>query len=351
MMIENLAAKLVEHQIEHPYKILGFLLLLTLLILPGALQMEVKPSTEAVLPQDDPVVESLDTLRSKFYGDTTYMVFEAEDVRNQELLESMQDMENRIESLENVHSVQSPASMLQRRYDRIPSDKNLLENFDYRKTVSDDYSSAVMSIRVDTQANPDEIRKLDSALEQQIQLHGPDAEVTLTGYNIIDLATFQVIINDFIRITAVAFLAVLSVLYATFRNIRRIWLPVSVVMFSLVWMIGLGGWLGADMTIISMVSAAMIMGLGIDFGIHVTKKYYALDSGLDALGRTMVELSRGLLGASLTTSVGFLALLFANLTGMHSLGIFLFTGIISAYIGAVVLLPTLIVLLEQGSEE
>jgi len=32
-------------------------------------------------------------------------------------------------------------------------------------------------------------------------------------------------------------------------------------MFALVWMLGLGGWLGANLTIISMVSAAMIMGL------------------------------------------------------------------------------------------
>jgi len=32
---------------------------------------------------------------------------------------------------------------------------------------------------------------------------------------------------------------------------------------------------------------------------------------------------------------------------MHALGIFLFTGIISAYIGAVVLLPVLIIMIES----
>lgn len=346
MIVENLATKLVEYQIENPYRVLGALLLLTVMIVPGATQMEIKPSTEAVLPQEDPVVESLSTLRGKYYGDTTYMVFRTDDVRNNELLETMQKMENRIEVLENVHSVESPASMLERRFDRIPEDRETLENFNYRGTVSDNYKSATTSIRVDTQANPDEIRKLNSKLEQQIESQQPNAEVKLTGYNIIDLATFQVIISDFIRITGVAFLAVLGVLYGTFRDIRKIWFPISVVMFALIWMIGLGGWLGADLTIISMVSAAMIMGLGIDFGIHVTKKYYSLGSGIDSLSRTMVELSRGLLGASMTTAVGFLSLLFANLTGMHSLGIFLFTGIISAYIGAVFLLPTLLILID-----
>lgn len=346
MIIEDLSNRLVEYQIENPVKVLAVLAFVTLAIIPGALQMDIKPSTEAVLPQDDPVVEDLDTLRSKFYGDTTHIVFRSDDVRNNELLESMQRIENRAENLENVHSVQSPATLLEMKYQRIPEDSEKLERFDYRGTVTDNHRTAIMSIRADTQANSGEIQKLDDSLDQIIALESPPAETSFTGYNMIDLATFQVIISDFIRITGVSFLAVLTVLYATFRDLKKIWFPVSVVMFSLVWMLGLGGYLGADLTIISMVSAAMIMGLGIDFGIHVTKKYFKSDRNAEGISVTMVELSRGLLGASATTSVGFLALLFANLTGMHSLGIFLSTGIISAYIGAVVLLPTLLIILD-----
>jgi predicted RND superfamily exporter protein len=348
MIIERFATKLVEFQMDNPYKVLGTLFVLTLFIVPGATNMEIKPSTEAVLPKDVDQVESLDTLRAKFFGDTTYAVFESDDVRNHDLMEKMLRIGNRIERYENVRTVNSPATLLERRYGTIPQDAEKLESFNYRGMVGDDYGTAVLTIRADTQANSGEIQKLHDKIEREINLESPSADVTLTGYNMIDLATFQVIISDFIRITAVSFLAVLGVLYATFRNIRRIWFPLTVVMFALVWMVGLGGWLGADMTIISMVSAAMIMGLGIDFGIHVTKKYYASERGREGLSETMVELSRGLLGASLTTSVGFLALLFANLTGMHSLGIFLFTGIISSYIGSVVLLPTIIYLADGG---
>jgi predicted RND superfamily exporter protein len=347
MIIENLANRLVEYQVENPYRVLGALAVMTLFIVPGALNMAIKPSTEAVLPQDDPVVESLDTLRSKFFGDTTYVVFSSDDVRNEELMEKMLRVGNRVETFENVQGVQSPATMLERRYGRIPGDKDTLDSFNYRGTVSETRGTAIMSIRADTQANSGEIEKLNSKINGVIDSEAPNAEVRLTGYNMIDLATFKVIISDFIRITGVSFLAVLGVLYASFRDVRKIWLPLTVVMFALVWMIGLGGWLGADLTIISMVSAAMIMGLGIDFGIHVTKKYYKSERGKEGLSVTMVELSRGLLGASMTTSVGFLALLFANLAGMHSLGIFLFTGIIAAYIGSVVLLPTIIYLYDS----
>lgn len=346
MIIEELASRLVEYQVKNPYRVLIIIGILTVMIIPGALNLEVKPSTEAILPADDPTVESLDTLRAKFSGDTTYIVFEAEDVRNTELMISINRIENRVQKSENVHSTESPASMLIQKYGKIPEDKERLQEFEYQSMISDNYRTAVIAVRSDTQASSDEIRKLYDDIHSTVQSESPPANYYLTGYNMIDLATFQVIISDFIKITGVSFGAVLLVLYGVFRDLKRMMFPIVPVMFGLTWMLGLGGYLGANLTIISMVSAAMIMGLGIDFGIHVTKKYFNTKRGSEGISETMIELSRGLLGGSTTTGVGFLALLAANLTGMHSLGIFLFTGIISAYIGSVFLLPTLIILID-----
>jgi predicted RND superfamily exporter protein len=341
-----MAERLVEAQVESPYRILMILGLLTALVIPGMMNLEIKPSTEAILPEDDPTVESLDTLRAKYYGDTTYIVFESDrDVRNTELLKEVHRIENRVKRFENVRSTQSPASMLNSKFGHIPEDREQLENFEYREMISENYKTLIIAVRSDTQANSAEIQKLYDNIHTIVQAETTE-DYYLTGYNMIDLATFQVIISDFITITGISFAAVMTVLYAVFRDIKRMMFPVVPVMFGLIWMLGLGGYLGANLTIISMVSAAMIMGLGIDFGIHVTKKYFNTKRGAEGLSETMTELSRGLLGGSTTTGVGFLALLAANLTGMHALGIFLFAGIISAYIGAVFLLPTLIILID-----
>lgn len=350
MIIEEIAARTVEIQSESPYKVLLVLALLTAMVLPGATMLDIKPSTEAILPADDPVVESLDTLRAKFAGDTTYLLVTVEnDVRRTENFEKMDRIQNRVEKSENVISSSSPASLLKKRYGEIPSDSEKLKAFNYRSMVTEDRKTAIIAFRSDTQAISDEIRKLHEDIQEAAASEFEGGRFHLTGYNMIDLATFQVIISDFMTITAVSFTAVLGVLYSVFRDPRKMMFPVVPVMFALVWMLGLGGYLGADLTIISMVSAAMIMGLGIDFGIHVTKKYFSTRRGVEGMSETMTELSRGLLGGATTTGVGFLALLAANLSGMHSLGIFLFTGIISAYIGATILLPTLI-LLSDGTE-
>jgi predicted RND superfamily exporter protein len=347
VILEGFAGRLVDFQIENPRKMLAILGLVTLLVIPGASMLQIKPSTEAVLPQDDPVVESLDTLRAKFGGDTTYIVIESRnDVRNHDMLQKMLRIQNRLEKQENVISTSSPASMLEQKYGKIPEDRDSLRNNSYGSLATDDYGTAVISVRSDTQANSEEIKDLYDSIHRVTGSESPGTDYYLTGYNMIDMATFSVIISDFARITFVSFAAVLLVLYGVFRDLKRMMMPMIPVMFALVWMLGLGGYLGADLTIISMVSAAMIMGLGIDFGIHVTKRYYFSVRGPEGLRETMIELSRGLLAGSTTTGVGFLSLLFANLSGMHALGIFLFTGIISAYIGAVFLLPTLITLTE-----
>lgn len=148
MIIEELASRLVELQLEKPRAVLLVVAVMTALVLPGALNLEIKPSTEAILPEDDPTVESLDTLRAKFSGDTTYIVFESDrDVRNHELLEEMSRVEERVLRLENVHSAQSPASMLENRYGDIPEDRDALESFDYRSMVSGNYRTGLVAVR------------------------------------------------------------------------------------------------------------------------------------------------------------------------------------------------------------
>ena len=108
---------------------------------------------------------------------------------------------------------------------------------------------------------------------------------------------------------------------------------------------GIIGYLQLTITVVSMVAAAMIIGLGIDFAIHVSFTYYnniEKHSKKQALIETLQELLRAMLGASLTTIAGFLALLFGILPAMKILGIILAIGIGITLISAIILLPALL---------
>jgi hypothetical protein len=99
-----------------------------------------------------------------------------------------------------------------------------------------------------------------------------------------------------------------------------------------------------------MVAAAMIMGLGIDFGIHMVHTYFEnrkKHNSEEALEETMTELLRAMLGASLTTTAGFLALLFGVLPAMKTLAVILAMGILNTLLGAIFLLPVIVYLYDK----
>jgi predicted RND superfamily exporter protein len=158
-------------------------------------------------------------------------------------------------------------------------------------------------------------------------------------------AEFSNVIGDsLLLVVPAAVLFIVFFLVIAYRDLLDLLLGIVALALTIIWTFGFMGLAGIAFSQFLIAVPPLLLAVGIDFGIHVTKKYYNSSQNYESLKETMRELSRGLLGGSLTTGVGFLSLLFANLSGMHALGIFLFTGIISAYIGATVLLPTIIVL-------
>ena len=61
----------------------------------------------------------------------------------------------------------------------------------------------------------------------------------------------------------------------------------------------------------------------------------------------MRELLRAMIGASLTTMAGFLALLFGVLPAMKTLGVVLALGIMNTMLAAVFLLPVIVYLYDK----
>jgi hypothetical protein len=123
-------------------------------------------------------------------------------------------------------------------------------------------------------------------------------------------------------------------------------------MVTLIWTMGITGYLQLTITVVTMVAAAMIMGLGISYGIHVVHRFYELKQdktkGLKkVIEELQEELITALFGSSMTTSAGFLALLFGVLPAMKNLGIILGMGILITFIVAITILPTLLFITEN----
>lgn len=364
-MIEDTAERIVGLQTKYPKMFIFAFMVATLALMPGILGLldNVEPSLEKVLPQDIAEVRTMNDMRSEFGADMMYLIVYAEspvnDVREPEMLMYIHILSERLRGRENILEVTNLADLVKQGNGNVIPE-SLLEtrqilkrNIMSSQYVNDDYSFSVIRIRSDTGASAKTITEVVNAIEEDIasvEEFNPGARIQMTGFNAIDKATFEVIMSDFAFITMVSLMLVAIVVFTTFRSIKKGIMPLLVVMVALIWTMSIAGYLGFTITVVSMVAAAMIMGLGIDFGIHVVHSYYherKTKKKEPALKATMGELLRAMTAASFTTMAGFLALLFGVLPAMKTLGMILAMGILNTLFAAVFLLPVLVYLQDK----
>lgn len=361
MNLENIADKISVLQIKKGKLLLGIFVLAIVISLPGILSLfsNIEPSLEKVLPQKE--LETMNDMRAQFGADMMFILVStdyADKVTNYEVVEYVNSLSNLIRTNEYILQVNNYADPLINEFGFIPkSSKTTAEfinkNFMSQSLVNADNTLTVIQIRSDTGAEARIIKQVVEQIRYDIELlesRNPGVTTKLTGFNAIDKATFEVIINDFAFITGFSFLFMVIFLFVYFKNYKKVIGAVVLIMTAVIITLGITGYLGITITVVTMVAAAMIMALGISYGINVTHSYYLLRKNFtqkESIKHLNREIIRALLGSSLTTSAGFLALLAGVMPAMKSLGIVLALGISVTLVISVLFLPILIVNLER----
>ncbi len=367
MNIETISEKIVKAQIKFPMLFIFGALLVTLLLIPGTLNLlnNVEPSLEKVLPSEIDEIKNMNNMRSQFGADMMYLLVHTQepvfDIRTPEFIKYVNILSDDIKTIDFVKDVTS-ISDYAKTNNIIPESiqeikSNVKQNSLSKQYHNDDYSFTIIKIKSDTGASAGTIKSVVDDIKYSIEKYekiNPGSKIEITGFNAIDKATFEVIISDFVIITILSMFIIGIIVFLTFKSFLKGILPLTVVGFSLLWTMSIAGYMNLTITVISMVSAAMIMGLGIDFGIHIVHQYYELrkkKSISKAMIETMKELVRAMIGASFTTMAGFLALLFGVLPAMQTLGIILAIGILNTMFGAILVLPVLTMLYDKYSNK
>lgn len=372
-MLDNLAKRIGSAQFKRPSLYITVLIIVLLFTLPGAVFLpgNIEPSIEKLMPSQTSEVKLMNEMREQFGADMVYIVLQAQgpayDVRSSSSLEYIDILTQRVLYNEHVLQTRSLSSVItSATNDTLPSDEYVIKEILANEMISvqakdfldDNFQTTYIEVTTDTGANAAVIKEVLESIEQDISLveeFNPGFSVRVTGFGTIDKATFEVIITDFKNITGLSFLAMLGFLFFYFKkSLKKTLLSVSVIMFSLLITMGLTGYLDFTITVMTMVAAAMIMALGISYGIHVVHTYYLLRTNHGKKETAVLlqqNLLRALIGSSLTTSAGFLALLFGVLPAMKILGIVLAIGIIVTLIVTVYFLPPLLLVFDRTKKK
>ncbi len=151
-----------------------------------------------------------------------------------------------------------------------------------------------------------------------------------------------------------SFISLIGVSLLLVISLKGFILPLAAI-FSLLISIGLS--IGfttltiGHLNILSVVFTTILIGLGIDFGIHFILRYQeekADKNGvLQSISNSLSRTGKGIIAGAITTSFAFMATMFADFKGISELGFIAGTGIIICLIVTITLLPAIIIIIER----
>ncbi len=275
------------------------------------------------------------------------------DIREPSVLSATEDLARSIRAESSVSDVLCIADVLRARYGRLPEtleeSKEMLALLgDTSSLVSQDYRLLNMIVTVNVETQPGALENLEDAINERI-INAPKIngmKTTLTGLPTLLNRIMNLLINDNISTIGIALFFVLIVLSISFRSVRIGIVSVLPVVLVLIWLAGTMSLLGIRITMMIASVGAMMVGLGVDYAIHMTHGYnHAVRRGeRNPTHYTVVAVGSALFASFLTTVAGFLAMTAGGSPLSVTQGIVLALGITYAFITSILVLPAILVL-------
>jgi hypothetical protein len=143
--------------------------------------------------------------------------------------------------------------------------------------------------------------------------------------------------NGLLRAGAYAFIVIVLVLWLDFRGLGRTLLAILPLLLGVLLSVGILAWCGVPLNPANMIAFPLILGVGVDNGVHVLHDYLIRrKEGRHGVSRAI---GRGVLVKALTTMIGFSALMISTERGLVGLGLILTLGVGCSMLSALVFLP------------
>jgi predicted RND superfamily exporter protein len=355
--------KLAHFQVENPVISVLIILFLTVAIYGGVSSVMTVASLEKMMPSDVEEINAFNTLRDNNLGqDIIAIVIEIDrdsvnpngvvDIRDKRVVEYTRDLSVMLKQEVDVREVYSISDFIPKDFpeESLPA---IMSSEHFSEFISDDYSKTVVMILTDISADDVRMNSLSSKIKQDIEDSGVPAgvEIKLTGTPVIQQKLGELISKDRSSTQWISTLFVFLITMIIFGTFSSALVPIIAVTISVNWLYGTMGYVGLPISTLAGGVAAMVVGIGIDFAIHIMNKFkYERKKGYpikESIELAVVETGTALTATSMTTIAAFLAFLSGAMPEMGRFGMLMAIGISYALIFSLAGLPALLVLEEK----
>lgn len=137
----------------------------------------------------------------------------------------------------------------------------------------------------------------------------------------------------------------------SFRSFSGVWVPITVVILSAVWLLAFITIIGKALSLMTILLPSILFVVGVSDVVHILERYLEeLRNGIEKLKAIKLafrEVGLATFLTSLTTAIGFLTLLTSAVQPLRDFGIYTAIGVFLAFILAFTLLPSILILIPK----
>ena len=176
-------------------------------------------------------------------------------------------------------------------------------------------------------------------------------EWTYSGIPVVRNTYVEYMIEDNIKfIPPVAIILIIS-LAVLFRHWLYVVLPLFTVIITACWILGIMSLTGRGLNVMTYMVPTLLFIIGVSDAIHFLSRFNLhIKKGEDvkkSLEITIKDMGVALFLTSLTTAIGFLALLYSSISIVQEFGFFIACGVFIAYLLTLTFIPSCLILLKD----
>ena len=357
--------------IKNPKTTLFSVFIITLFLSLFIPNLKIDFSIEHLFSQNDPNVEKYFSFRNDFGREDNVMtiIYKPKNIYEKDLYLELEELVYKIEELNGVRSVASIFTLsdldinawLGDLYDDSYkwNDKEILKKLIYiqkdpsigSRILSKDLQYGSIIVALNDNANNHKSR---TDLLQEIKELTSDrfAKWTYSGVSVLRSEYVSYMLRDnFLFLPPIAFLLI-SILTFIFRNWVYVFLPILTVLITVIWLLGIMGMTGLEINIMTYIVPTLLFIIGIGDAIHIQARFrenFSNNPGNpnEAMLQTMCQMSKVIFLTSITTSIGFLALMTTSIKIVQEFGMEISIGVMIAWFVSILVVPSGIIFSER----
>ena len=338
--MSSVLGRVTKFQQKNAYAVIGVMFFLTLAMLPGIFRLETVVALENMMPPESEPVEELNNLRAEGIGkDAIALEIEVglsddrpQSISDPELQKYIRDPQEDLQDIHGITSIQSPL-----RRDEL---------------VYEDRSVAVIALNSYMGDNGDRMERIFREIEEESSHNRPEGvETQVVGVPAVQSNLGDMVERDRNVTTGMAMIMVFLITLGLFRgSLSAALMPMIIVALSVVWLYGTMGYLGMPLSTLAGSVAALIIGIGIAYAIHIGNiyRFNRRDNTVEeSLVESVEDIGTSIIASAITTISAFMAFLVGDMPEMHRFGLTMSMGIGYAVIFTIFFLPAVFTVEER----